>query len=38
MGLTSWRGSIVRKPDVAIAKNYLRAEEIKDLITGRGVD
>jgi len=31
MGLTSWRGSIVRKQDVAIAKNYLRAEEIKDL-------
>lgn len=31
MGLTSWRGSIVRKQDVAIAKNYLRAEEIKNL-------
>ena len=31
MGLTSWRGSIVRKQDVAIAKNYLHAEEIKDL-------
>lgn len=31
MGLTSWRGSIVRKQDVAIAKNYLQAEEIKDL-------
>jgi hypothetical protein len=31
MGLTSFRGSIVRKPDVAIAKNYLKAEEIKDL-------
>ncbi len=31
MGLTSWRGSVVRKQDVAIAKNYLQAEEIKDL-------
>ncbi len=31
MGLTSWQGSIVRKPDVATAKNYLQADEIKDL-------
>lgn len=31
MGLTSWRGSIVRKQDVAIAKNYLKENEIKDL-------
>ncbi len=31
MGLTSWRGSIVRKYDVGIAKNYLKADEIKDL-------
>ena len=31
MGLTSWRGSIVRKQDAAIAKNYLKADEIKDL-------
>ncbi len=31
MGLTSWRGSIVRKQDVAIAKNYLNDDEIKDL-------
>ena len=31
MGLTSWRGSIVRKQDVAIAKNYLKEAEIKDL-------
>ena len=31
MGLTSWRGSIVRKQDVAIAKNYLKEYEIKDL-------
>lgn len=31
MGLTSWRGSIVRKYDVNVAKNYLKADEIKDL-------
>ena len=31
MGLTSWRGSIVRKYDVSISKNYLNADEIKDL-------
>ncbi|MDA3957456.1 virulence RhuM family protein [Oceanispirochaeta sp.] len=31
MGLTAWRGSIVRKYDVSIAKNYLNKEEIKDL-------
>ena len=31
MGLTAWRGSIVRKQDVAIAKNYLNEDEIKDL-------
>ncbi len=31
MGLTAWRGSIVRKYDVSIAKNYLNEEEIKDL-------
>jgi len=31
MGLTSWKGSIVRKSDVSIAKNYLDQEEIKDL-------
>lgn len=31
MGLTSWQGSIVRKQDVATAKNYLKADEIKDL-------
>ncbi|MBN1903650.1 MAG: virulence RhuM family protein [Deltaproteobacteria bacterium] len=31
MGLTSWRGSIVRKLDVGIAKNYLNADEIKEL-------
>ena len=31
MGLTSWQGSIVRKGDVIIAKNYLSAEEIDTL-------
>jgi len=31
MGLTSWQGSKVRKQDVTIAKNYLKAEEVKDL-------
>lgn len=28
MGLTSWKGSIVRKQDIVIAKNYLNEEEI----------
>ena len=28
MGLTNWKGSVVRKGDVAIAKNYLDAKEI----------
>ncbi|MBW6514477.1 MAG: virulence RhuM family protein [Candidatus Syntrophosphaera sp.] len=28
MGLTSWKGSRVRKADVGIARNYLQAEEI----------
>lgn len=31
MGLTSWKGTRVRKPDVAIAKNYLTGEELKKL-------
>lgn len=31
MGLTSWAGSIVRKGDVATAKNYLMAQEIDEL-------
>jgi len=31
MGLTSWKGAKVRKPDVAIAKNYLAEEELKKL-------
>jgi hypothetical protein len=29
MGLTSWTGSRPRKPDVTIAKNYLRANELE---------
>ena len=28
MGLTSWKGSIVRKGDIIIAKNYLNEEEV----------
>ncbi len=31
MGLTSWKGTKPRKPDVAIAKNYLTGEELKKL-------
>lgn len=31
MSLTSWKGSIVRKQDVFIAKNYLNADEIDTL-------
>ncbi len=31
MGLTSWQGDIVRKTDVMIAKNYLKADEIDGL-------
>ena len=31
MGLFAWKGSIVRKQDVVIAKNYLNQEEIKNL-------
>jgi len=31
MGLTSWKGAIVRKGDVIVAKNYLREDEIGDL-------
>jgi len=31
MGLTSWKGSIVRKGDVIIAKNYLNENEIDTL-------
>ena len=31
MGLTTWKGSVVRKGDVVIAKNYLQSEEIDSL-------
>jgi len=31
MGLTNWKGSIVRKGDVIIAKNYLQGDEIDSL-------
>ena len=31
MGLTTWKGSIVRKGDVIIAKNYLQTDEIESL-------
>ena len=31
MGLTSWKGTKVRKGDVTIAKNYLKADEIEGL-------
>jgi len=31
MGLTSWKGGIVRKGDIVIAKNYLNEDEIDSL-------
>lgn len=31
MGLTSWKGSVVRKQDVIVAKNYLSVDEIDSL-------
>ena len=31
MGLTSWKGGVVRKGDVTVAKNYLREAEINEL-------
>ncbi|MDW5289155.1 virulence RhuM family protein [Formosa sp. PL04] len=31
MGLTNWKGSVVRKQDIAIAKNYLTADELDSL-------
>lgn len=31
MGLTSWKGSVIRKGDVGTAKNYLKAEEVEEL-------
>ena len=31
MGLTNWKGSVVRKQDITIAKNYLTADELDSL-------
>ena len=31
MGLTSWKGSVVRKGDISTAKNYLKQDEIEQL-------
>ncbi len=31
MGLTAWKGGVVRKGDVGVAKNYLREAEISEL-------
>lgn len=31
MGLTSWKGSRVRKQDIVIAKNYLTHQEVSEL-------
>jgi len=31
MGLTAWHGGVVRRGDVTVAKNYLRADEIEEL-------
>jgi hypothetical protein len=31
MGLMSWKGAVVRKADVTVAKNYLNKEEIDEL-------
>ena len=31
MGLTSWQGSIVRRGDIVVAKNYLLENEIDTL-------
>jgi hypothetical protein len=31
MGLSTWKGDLVRKADVTVAKNYLRHEEIEEL-------
>ncbi len=31
MGLTSWKGNVVRKQDILIAKNYLKEDEIDQL-------
>ncbi len=31
MGLTTWKGGVVQRADVTVAKNYLREEEISEL-------
>lgn len=31
MGLTTWKGGVVRKADVTVAKNYLKEKEIDEL-------
>ncbi len=31
MGLTSWKGNVVRKQDIIVAKNYLNADELDTL-------
>lgn len=31
MGLTSWKGAVVRKGDVGTAKNYLKTDEVEEL-------
>jgi len=31
MGLTSWKGNVVRKGDVVVAKNYLHSDELDSL-------
>ena len=31
MGLTTWKGAIVRKGDIVVAKNYLQQDEIESL-------
>ena len=31
LGLTNWRGAVIRKQDVAIAKNYLSEPELEAL-------
>jgi len=31
MGLTTWKGDVVRKGDVTVSKNYLREDEITEL-------
>ena len=31
LGLTTWKGGVVRKADVTVARNYLRENEIAEL-------